>query len=78
MATILILTKLGNITRNEGSIPMSRAERDEVRAHLDQRADVRLFEVIPSCSAEWAPGAWGEGRMPEREEARFREMAARL
>lgn len=78
MATVLILTKLGNITRNEGSIPMSRAERDEVRAHLDQRADVRLFEVIPSCSAERKPGAWGEGRMPEREEARFRAMATTL
>lgn len=78
MATVLILTTAGNITRNQGSVPMTKAERDEVRAHLDQRADVRLFEVIPTHREERQPGAWGEGRYPEREDARFRETAAAL
>lgn len=78
MATVLVLTTAGNITKNEGGVPMSREERDEVRAHLDQRADVRLFDVLPTHYAERQPGAWGEGRYPEREEARFRETAATL
>lgn len=75
MAKVMVL-KGGKILESVTAAPMTREQRDAERAALDADSGVMLFEIIPSCSAEWAPGAWGEYRMPEREEARFRAMAA--